>query len=114
MRVGLKERRENRLSLNIERWSESEPPDKRSLRKQMESEGYSVFEWLDAPGTSYGVHSHPEDQSHWIISGALTLRLDFEEYTLRAGDRDYLPAHTEHSAVVPGNEPVIYLIGAKY
>lgn len=102
------------MSLNIERWSRAEPPDKLELRKRMEAEGYSVFEWLDAPGTSYGVHSHAEDQSHWIISGALTLRLDFEEYTLRAGDRDYLPAHTEHSAVVPGDEPVIYLIGAKY
>lgn len=102
------------MSLNIERWNESGPPDKRELRKQMEAEGYSVFEWVDAPGTSYRVHSHPEDQSHWIISGALTLRLGFEEYTLRAGDRDFLPANTEHSAVVSGSEPVIYLIGAKY
>ncbi|MDQ3818908.1 MAG: cupin domain-containing protein [Acidobacteriota bacterium] len=102
------------MSLNVERWNDSHPPDKHELRERMEAEGYSVFEWLDAPGTSYGLHSHAEDQSHWIISGALTLRLGFEEYTLRAGDRDYLPAHTEHSAVVPGDEPVVYLIGAKY
>jgi len=80
----------------------------------MEAEGYSVFEWRDDAGTSYGLHSHPEDQSHWIVSGALTLRVGYEEYILRAGDRDYLPAGTQHSAVVPGNEPVIYLIGIKY
>jgi quercetin dioxygenase-like cupin family protein len=102
------------LSLEIERWNEEGAPDKQILRERMEREGYSVFEWNDAPGTSYRVHMHPEDQSHWVISGALTLRLGWEEYTLRAGDRDYLPANTEHSAVVSGDEPVIYLIGAKY
>jgi quercetin dioxygenase-like cupin family protein len=102
------------LNLDIERWSESAQPDAQALRKQMESEGYSVFESRDAPGTSYGPHSHAEDQSHWIVSGTLTLRVGWEEYTLRAGDRDYLPANTEHSAVVQGLEPVIYLIGIKY
>ena len=102
------------MTLNIERWSEEGAPDKQALRERMEREGYSVFEWQDAPGTSYRPHTHAEDQSHWIISGALTLRLGWEEYTLRAGDRDYLPANTEHSAVVSGDEPVIYMIGAKY
>jgi quercetin dioxygenase-like cupin family protein len=102
------------LSLEVERWSEREPPDKDTLRRRMEAEGYSVFEWTDAPGTSYGPHTHAEDQSHWIIRGALVLRVGWEEYTLRAGDRDYLPAGTEHSAVVPDDEPVVYLIGAKY
>jgi quercetin dioxygenase-like cupin family protein len=102
------------LSLNIERWSESEPPDAGVLRERMEAEGYSVFESRDAAGTTYGPHSHTEDQSHWIVSGALTLRIGWEEYTLRAGDRDYLPANTEHSASVPRDEGVVYLIGIKY
>jgi quercetin dioxygenase-like cupin family protein len=102
------------LSLEVERWSETAKPDAQALRERMETEGYSVFESRDAPGTTYGPHSHAEDQSHWIISGALTLRVGWEEYTLRAGDRDYLPANTEHSAVVQGREPVIYLIGIKY
>ncbi|HYJ47069.1 MAG TPA: cupin domain-containing protein [Pyrinomonadaceae bacterium] len=102
------------MSLNIERWNEEGEPDRQLLRKRMEAEGYSVVESRDAPGTSYRSHMHPEDQSHWIISGALTLRLGWEEYTLRAGDRDYLPANTEHSAIVSGDETVVYLIGAKY
>jgi quercetin dioxygenase-like cupin family protein len=102
------------LSLDIERWNESEPPDGQTLRKRMEAEGYSVFESRDAAGTTYGPHSHAEDQSHWILSGALKLRVGYEEYTLRAGDRDYLPANTEHSATVPRDEAVVYLIGVKY
>jgi quercetin dioxygenase-like cupin family protein len=79
----------------------------------MEAEGYSVFQWSDPPGRVYGAHAHAEDQSHWIISGALVLRVEGEEYTLRAGDRDFLPANTVHEARVVGSEPVVYLIGAK-
>lgn len=80
----------------------------------MEEDGYSVFEWTDEPGTTYGRHAHAEDQSHWVLSGALTLVVGHEEYTLRAGDRDFLPANTVHTARVGGAEPVRYLIGAKY
>ena len=85
----------------------------KTLRQRLEHEGYNVFEWTDAAGTVYGPHSHAEDQSHWIISGALELTAHNETYILGAGDRDYLPANTTHSAFVPGNEPVRYLIGAK-
>ena len=100
--------------MQIERWNDVSPPNARELRQQLESEGYSVFQWSDAPGTKYGPHAHGEDQSHWIISGELELRVGHEIYTLRAGDRDFLPADTIHSAFVPGDEPVTYLIGAKH
>jgi quercetin dioxygenase-like cupin family protein len=83
------------------------------LRKRLQSEGYSVSEWCDAPGTVYPVHSHEEDQTHWIISGALEFNGAGEVYTLRAGDRDFLPANTPHAARVANSEPVCYLIGAK-
>ena len=102
------------MSIQVDRWSGPKPPDAGELRKHLESEGYSVFQWSDAPGTKYGPHSHAEDQSHWIVSGKLELRVGPETYTLRAGDRDFLPANTKHSAFVPGDAPVVYLIGAKY
>jgi len=101
------------LSIQIERWKEAGVPDARELRRRMEEEGYSVFEWIDAPGTVYDSHVHAEDQSHWIISGALELGIGDEQYVLRAGDRDYLPAYTRHSAAVPFDEAVVYLIGAR-
>src|SRR3954464_13248195 len=101
------------MSIQIERWNEASEPDAGDLTLSLQSEGYSVFQWTDAPGTSYGQHAHAEDQSHWIISGALELRIGYESYVLRAGDRDFLPANTIHSAFVPGEEPVTYLIGAK-
>jgi quercetin dioxygenase-like cupin family protein len=102
------------MEIQVERWAADRAPDASKLRQQLQSEGYSVFQWTDAAGTRYGPHAHPEDQSHWIISGTLELRVGHENYTLRAGDRDYLPANTTHSAFVPGDEPVTYLIGAKH
>ena len=101
------------MSIRLERWSEDAAPDGVELRMRLQSEGYSVFQWSDAPGTRYGPHAHAEDQSHWILRGQLELRVGHETYTLRAGDRDFLPANTIHSAFVPGDEPVVYLIAAK-
>jgi len=99
--------------IQVERWAEEKAPDAADLRQRLQAEGYSVFQWTDAPGTKYGPHAHAEDQSHWIISGALELRVGHETYTLRAGDRDFLSANTIHSASVPGDEQLVYLIGAK-
>jgi quercetin dioxygenase-like cupin family protein len=101
------------MSIEIETWSEEGEPGAANLKQRLQNEGYSVFQWTDAPGTKYGPHAHAEDQSHWIISGALELRVGHESYTLRAGDRDFLPADTIHSAFVHGDEPLVYLIGAK-
>ena len=98
----------------IEKWDQNYVPNAEELRVQMEREGYSVFKWSDPVGRSYGDHSHGEDQSHWIISGKLELTVEnFGTVVLEAGDRDFMPANTVHSARVIGDEAVVYLIGAK-
>src|SRR5712691_6197666 len=102
------------MSIQVERWGDPSSPNAQELQARLVSEGFTVFQWSDAPGTKYGPHAHAEDQSHWILSGELELRVGYEIYTLGAGDRDFLPANTIHSALVPGDEPVTYLIGAKH
>jgi quercetin dioxygenase-like cupin family protein len=66
------------MSIQIERWSEGTPPNPTELRARLQDEGYSVFQWRDAPGTKYDPHTHAEDQSHWILSGVLELRVGHE------------------------------------
>ena len=102
------------MTVQIKRWTDSSPPNPEELKQRLRNEGYSVFQWSDAPGAKYGPHAHAKDQSHWIISGELELRVGHESYSLRPGDRDYLPANTIYSAFVPEDEAVTYLIGAKH
>jgi len=102
------------MDIEIDRWNGTMALDAEDLKTRLSSEGYSVREWSDSAGTKYGPHAHDEDQSHWILSGELELRVGYEVYTLRPGDRDFLPANTMHSATVPGDQAVTYLIGVKH
>lgn len=98
----------------VERWTSPEESDSATLSRRMIADGYRVSTWIDHAGATYPQHEHGTDQSHWIISG--TLELDVEVrgvVALRAGDRDFMPAGTVHSARVIGDEPVFYLIGEK-
>ena len=98
----------------VEKWTGNSVPSAAALKRRKEDEGFSVFQWSDPPGATYSPHVHSDDQSHWIVSG--TLELDVTGHgtvQLEAGDRDFMPANTEHSAKVVGGEPVVYLIGSR-
>ena len=73
----------------VEKWTGSSVPSAAELKRMMEDEGFSVFQWSDPPGATYSPHVHSDDQSHWIVSG--TLELDVTGHgtvRLEAGDRD--------------------------
>jgi quercetin dioxygenase-like cupin family protein len=99
--------------MKIARWNAGLPPDEATLVARLEGEGYAVYVWTDRAGTTYPPHTHDDDQSHWVLSGAIALTVHGEEYVLHAGDRDWLPARTVHSARVVGDAAVTYLAGSK-
>lgn len=102
------------MKYKVERWKENGAPDALPMRKILEAEGYSVYQWQDAPGAFYPNHQHGTDQTHWIISGALELTIEnAATFTLNPGDRDFMPAETIHSARVVSDETIVYLIGEK-
>lgn len=102
------------INYRIEKWREYHRPNPAMLRLILVGEGYNVFQWADRPEMIYATHKHDEDQSHWVVSGALELYIEeVGTFVLSAGDRDYLPANTYHSARVVSEEPVIYLVGEK-
>lgn len=98
----------------VEKWTGNSVPSVAELKRTMEDEGFSVFQWSDPPGASYLLHVHSDDQSHWIASGTLELEVTGHgTVRLEPGDRDFMPADTEHAAKVIGHEPVVYLIGSR-
>ena len=99
----------------IEYWKQFHNPNAAMLRLILTQEGYRVFQWCDQPEKIYAKHKHAEDQTHWIISGALEINVERGEiFVLNAGDRDFMPAETYHSVRVAGSEPVVYLVGEKF
>lgn len=96
----------------IEKWKEVYSPNGAMLRLKLERDGYRVFQWSDQPGMVYGPHKHGETQCHWIISGKLEIAIErVGTFLLEAGDRDFMPPETYHTARVIGDKPVLYLIG---
>ncbi|MBX3243279.1 MAG: cupin domain-containing protein [Acidobacteria bacterium] len=99
----------------VEQCAELQTPGVALMRLVLDREGYSVYQWCDQPETEYGMHFHNEAQSHWIISGQLEITVQsVGTFLLKAGDRDFMPANTYHSARVIGEEPVMYLIGSRH
>lgn len=104
-----------RPDYRFQKWNEVYAPNPAMLTHILASEGFEVFQWCDQPNRIYPQHKHDEDQTHWIVSGMLELTVEnCGIFVLEAGDRDFLPAGTYHSARVVGEEPVIYLIGEKH
>ena len=73
----------------VERWNSFGIPNSAMLRYTLETDGFDVFQWSDRPGITYGLHKHPEEQSHWIVSGQLEIYVkDVGTFLLGPGDRD--------------------------
>lgn len=98
----------------VERWNERNQPNPAMLRHIMVTEGFTAYQWGDSPGSIHPMHKHANDQSHWIISGSIEFNVErYGTVILQAGDRDFMPAGTYHSARVLGEEHVTYLVGEK-
>ncbi|HEY8518090.1 MAG TPA: cupin domain-containing protein [Candidatus Binatia bacterium] len=100
------------MRLEVRRWDGSGERTVAALRARLESEGYSVFCWTDAPHAHYDAHAHANDESIWLVSGAITFGTDAGDFALAPGDRLMLPAGTRHTADA-GPEGATYLIGEK-
>lgn len=100
------------MELEVVRWRGDRSPLESDLRSTLESEGYSVFAWSDRAGTTYEPHSHPHDESIWLVRGEMTFGAAGAEHVLRAGDRLMLPKGTVHTAVA-GGDGASYLVGQR-
>ncbi len=87
--------------------------DERTLQQQLRSEGFSyTYAWEDGPNAFYPDHTHPTATAHIILKGELTLTMEGQTHTFRAGERCDVPARTIHSARI-GPAGCRYLIGEK-
>ena len=66
------------------------------LASKEETQGYEVFLQEAVPGSGPRSHSHDWDETFFVIDGDLTLRINGEESTAKAGTLVHIPAGTLH------------------
>ncbi|MGH9690513.1 MAG: cupin domain-containing protein [Candidatus Acidiferrales bacterium] len=85
----------------------------KDCRKQLEAEGFShTFFWQDEPNAFYPDHTHAGLTAHIILDGEMTLTMNGESQTYRAGERCDVPKDAVHSARM-GAGGCRYLVGEK-
>jgi mannose-6-phosphate isomerase-like protein (cupin superfamily) len=104
---------ENKITIQVLKWEKPAPVTQEEAEARLHQEGYDSFCWYDVPGASYPKHKHSYDECLWILRGEIQLTIDEEIYVLQSGDRIYLPAKTPHTAAVPSDHGVTYLVGQK-
>jgi mannose-6-phosphate isomerase-like protein (cupin superfamily) len=101
-------------NFRVERWSEFSAPSPAVLRMRLAGEGYSIHHWVGGTGIIHGVRKIELEECHWVISGELEITFATgERYTLKTGDRDFIPAKSWYKARAAGEEPLNYLVGVK-
>jgi len=101
------------MNLGLITWKETRKPTQHECKLRLQEEGYDVTEWNDPPGSNYQTHQHRHDECICIVEGSMEFEIESLRYKLQPGDCLYLPKFTSHSAVVPQNQSVRYLIGHK-
>jgi quercetin dioxygenase-like cupin family protein len=87
--------------------------DEEHLARALKRKGFShTYVWQDAPNASYPDHTHATETAHLILNGEMTLTMDGQSHTYRAGRRCDVPAGAVHSARM-GPSGCRYLIGER-
>jgi quercetin dioxygenase-like cupin family protein len=96
--------------INIQAWSDEEPPTEAEIRRILDREGLQPYRWSNAPGDVYNAHTHPYHKVIYVVKGSITFGFpgDGRQATLVVGDRLELPKGTAHNATV-GSEGVVCL-----
>lgn len=80
---------------------EGEPPPPGDLEEAMRGEGLSPSRWGNAPGDTYGWHSHSYRKVITCLRGGIVFHTrDTGDVELAAGDRMVLEPGTDHAATV--------------
>ncbi len=71
-----------------------------SIPERFRAEGLTPQSWSNAPGDTYGSHSHEYDKILYCVRGGITFHGRDGDHTLLAGHRLEIEAGTEHAATV--------------
>lgn len=94
------------------RWADQHA-DTDALKRQLQTEGFSAYEWTGRPGGAYLDYIHTQDEVVCVLSGTADVKVADEQGTIESGDRIDVPANTYHSITVTSKEPLVVLTGMR-
>ena len=94
------------------RWSE-QCVDIDALKQQLQTEGFSAYEWTGRPGGAYLDYIHTQDEVVCVLSGTADVKVADAQGSVESGDRIDVPANTYHSITVTSKEPLVVLTGMR-
>lgn len=62
------------------------------------------------PESETGSHTHPVEQSFFVLSGALKVQIAGKEYTAERNSAILIPAEEKHQVTATGKDPAIFLV----
>jgi quercetin dioxygenase-like cupin family protein len=80
--------------------NEGPAPTKSQLEQRFRDEGLVPQWWGNAPGDTYGWHSHGYHKVLYCASGSITFHTPDGDFELQPGDRLDVEPGTEHAATV--------------
>ena len=83
------------------------------LEQQLQSEGFSVYQWRGNPSQSYLDYIHTRDEAVCVLSGTSDVAVAEQVGKIFPGDRLDVPKNTSHSITVTSDEPLFVLTGLR-
>ena len=98
----------------ITRWLDDERLiDLKVLERQLQSEGFSVYQWSGNPGQSYLEYIHMQDEVVCALSEKADVSVSGQAGKVCPGDRLDIPKNTSHSITVTSDQPLVVLTGLR-
>ena len=85
--------------------------DKDAWKTALLGEGFKhIYDWTDAPGTTYPPHKHQDKVTLCILDGEIAFYFEDKTVVAKKGERFDVPPGKEHTAKV-GPEGGTYVVG---
>lgn len=101
--------------MKVEHWNPEKDGvlSEATLRRKLESLGYSTSCYIYPPRTYFPTHTHGVEKMDAVLSGQFRITMKEGSVVLGPGDAVLVPRGAEHSAEVVGNEDVVSLDAIK-
>jgi quercetin dioxygenase-like cupin family protein len=70
------------------------------VKAHIKQDGFRIGTYQEPKARTFPEHSHPIDETVYVLRGSMTFTVDGKSYKLDVGDKLRLPAGTPHSVSV--------------